>query len=753
MRYIPDLAANVIVQVPEDRNSYINIRNIGASGRGDVRFSGTVSDVQGDVVTISGITDGIGGSLSQYRDTLTPFTDLTVFGYGLTTTPEAAILSVSSHTSVSVDFSSSTATNSNLAPLKYIVFGFDPVTGRLPNFRSVVEVGTKVLNPDLWNTSQYVQLNFSRTSQYALPVIYRIWGSRIDFLGVIGNNKVGYPGAGSVVFRDLGLTEIPSWDTSPTLPWFMSDVFSVSGFDITMIRRITGKRKVTIQPDPFGSQPNYIQCDMGSVNTSFESGGTARFVIDDTQHVQTAINLAATTNVKDVFFPAGEYNVSDVYFLNNNQNDYSGITLRGTGSASVVKRLPCTLGNPSYPGLINFTGQSVSPRVSGLSVRTLAIDGNKTESYSLASPISTELGLRVQYADGVVVDECDVVDCGGGGIGLYNTNGVTFTSNTIRSTGRAYEQSVSPLVIDTSENVVAQGNLMEFATTGPKVISTDYSTINGNIIRSCGDSGLVLETSYQWNAQNNLAYSDNDSIIRSIDTYNNEYSKASIEVRAGVALDPVFMTVTYGGESIGIVKGSVVADIFPLNSSGIKTTPSVGAFRVLETSAQLEAGIFSVTLPGMTSTTFGGKTIPATGSLTNANGYMYEVKATVRIGQGGRGFTPLSIRSTTVGSTPYIAVALRNPSDLLGLQIYSASSTENDRIQISGFSNTGLSSWDQNSSYTVVGIDTDTNSLLLNPIPGLSLSTTPVEFIGSPRLFILRSNYFVADGNLIVHTS
>jgi hypothetical protein len=752
MPYIPDLATRAIVQVPEDKNSYTNILNIGASGKGDIKFSGSISDVQGDIVTISGVTDGAGGGLSQYQETLTPLTDLVVFGYDLATTPEPSVLSVSSQTSVSVNFSSSIATNSNLAPLKYIVFGFDPITGRLPNFRSVIEIGTKVLNPDLWNTSQYVQLNFSRTSQYALPVIFRVWGNRVDFLGIVGNNKVGYPGSGSIVFRDFGLTELPSWDTDPALPWFMSDVFSVSGLDVNLVRRITGKLKVTIQPNLLGSQPNYIQCDMGSINTSFVTGGTARFVIDDTQHIQTAVNLAATTNVKEVFFPAGTYNISDSYFLNSSQNNYSGITLRGTGSASVVKRLPCTLGNPLYPGLINFTGQSVSPRISGLTFRTLSFDGSKTESYSLVSPITTELGVRIQHADNVVIDECGVVECGGGGIGLYNTKGITFTSNTIRSTGRAYEQSVSPLVIDTSENVVAQGNLMEFATTGPRVISTDYSTINGNIIRSCGDSGLTLETSFQWSAQNNLAYSDNDSIIRSIDTYNNEYSKASIEVRAGVALDPVFMTVTYGGESVSIVKNSVVADIFPLNSAGVKTTPSVGAFRVLETSAQLEAGIFSVTLPGTTSTTFGGKTIPATGSLTNANGYMYEVKATVRIGQGSRGFTPLSIRSTTVGSTPYLAIALRNPSDLLGFQIYSESSPENDRIQISGFSNTGLSSWDQNSAYTVVGIDTDTNSLLINPIPGLSVSTTPVDFTGSPRLFILRSNYFVADGNLIVHT-
>jgi hypothetical protein len=211
------------------------------------------------------------------------------------------------------------------------------------------------------------------------------------------------------------------------------------------------------------------------------------------------------------------------------------------------------------------------------------------------------------------------------------------------------------------------------------------------------------------------------------------------------------MTVTLGGESVGIVKNSINADIFALNAAGIKTTPAIGSFRVLETAAQLEAGIFSLTLPGTTTATVNGKTIPATNTLTNVSGYMYEVTLTVLIGNGSRGFSPLSIRSTVIGGNPYIAIALRNPSDLLSFQIYSATSTENDKIRISGFSNSGLNAWDQISAYTVVGIDSDTNSLLLNPISGLSLSSTPVEFLGG-SLFIVRSNYFVADGNLIAHS-
>jgi len=473
-----------------------------------------------------------------------------------------------------------------------------------------------------------------------------------------------------------------------------------------------------------------------------------RFSIDDTQYIRLAIGTAATGSIKEVFLPAGVYNIRDSFFTNSSQTDYSNISLRGVGDGSVIRRLPSTTSDSSNPGLLNFTGLSQDPRVSGIRIRSVALDGNSGNTFSLVSPVESEVALKVRYADNVVISDCTVVNSGGGGIEVQDSTGVSINTNKVIRTGRRYEQEVSPLLVDTSENLVIQGNILEFATSGPKIVSTDYSTINGNIVRGCGDRGFELETSFQWNAQGNLAYSDNDSIIRSIDTYNNEYSRATIEVRKGFSLDPIFMTVTYGGESVGIAKGSIEADIYQLNASGVKTGSAVGSFRVLETLNQLEAGIFSLTLPGgTTNQTVDAKTIIATGNLDNVNGYMYEVKADVLIGR----FRPLSIRPETIGSTNYYAIRLRNSSDILGFQIYSeTNATLNDSVTISGFNNKNLTGLDPNAYYTIVNIDTVSNSILISPIAELTL-TDEVEFVGG-TLSILRPDYFVADGNLYVHS-
>ena len=729
MRYIPERSLDVVFQVPEDLNSYINVLNVGATGLGNIEFTGTITDIQDDVVTVSGIQDGLGGTITDYRQTLIPGVDIELFSYGTSTLPQTPLIGAGSSTVVGVDFSSSTGVNPNLAALTYIVFGYDIQTGILPQSKLTIPIGTKVLNPNFWNIDQYVQLNLSRSVGYAVPIVYRVWGNTVKLLGVIGNNKVGYPGSGSLTFRDLGLTEIPSWQPTVTLPDFMSGLFSVAGTNVTQVGFLRGKARVTIEPEIPGSQSAFVQARGDT--SRFSLGDTVRFYIDDTKYVQEAIGRAVSGRIKEVFFPAGTYNIRDTFFTNSD-----GVGLRGVGDSSTIRRLPSAIANGTNSGLLSLSGP-------GIRIQDMTINGNSTDTFSAVSPIGSELSLSVNNSDGVVISGVSVIDSGGGGISMNGSSNVTFTGNRVVRTGRPYEQSVSPVLFTDCDNIVAQGNIFQYSTTSPKVVSTEFSTVNGNIIRGCGDKGLEILASSQWNAQGNLAYSDNDSIIRSIDTYNNEYSRATIEVRKGFALDPVYMTVTYGGESVSILKNSIEADIYTLNSARVKNT-MIGSFRVIETSAQLDAGIFSLTLPG----TVPSIPIPATGSLNNEFGYMYEVKASVLIGN----IQPLSIRKFLIDTTTYIAIRLRNSSDLLSFQVYSASSPENDQILIRGFSNTDLGGWDQNEGYGVIDIDIDTNSLVLANIPELaSLTSTPVDFLGG-TLSIIRSDYFVADGNLYVHT-
>ena len=777
MRYIPDTGKQFVLQVPEDKNSYINVKNYDARGLSTV-FTGSIFSGLEDELSIGSISDGLGGTLQQYFDILSVGIELQAHIYrGVSGGGgETPIISVSSTTLQGVDFSSSNVNSNLLQPLKYYVFGYDTSTGKMPNAVQIVGQSgqySKVLDPDKWNQDQYVDINFTKISQYVVPIIYRVWGSRVEFLGMVGNAKIGFPGASVLKFRDYGLKEVPSWNNNPDYwtPEFLEGVFSVLGGVPTQLKKIVGREHLKIRPRIEGSQPNYIQCEAvpdGPLANpeDYQFGDEVKFVIDDTQPIRNAINLAAQGNIKEVFFPAGTYNLRNSSFINTTSTNYSNITLRGVGEGSRVKRLQASISGSINPGLFNFTGERDTLRVEGIRFRSVVFDGNKSSTASLIGPVSgsadpsryvAETLVFLKYADSVSFTECRFIDAGGAGVHTESASAIIMTNNIFSRLGRSYEPEIRPIEVYETSNSIIQGNIFEFCTSSPYFFNVDFSTINNNIIRSCGDQGVVLETSYQWNASNNLAYSDTDSLIRSVDQYNNEYSKAAIEIRRGTALEPIYFTVTNGGESIGIKKDTIIADIYGLDSIGRKDTDNkLGSFKVIQTKDQLEAGIFSVTLPGLESTTIDGNEVPATTDFSvldpsnDQYGYMYEISGTVRLGSSGRGYVPVNIRDASIGGNNYLAIQLRNSSELLSFLIFDADNAENDYIVITGFSNTDLGGWDQNLAYRVVGVDANTNSLLINPIPSLSPGTSGIDFLGG-QLYIERSNYQIADGNIIVN--
>ena len=129
---------------------------------------------------------------------------------------------------------------------------------------------------------------------------------------------------------------------------------------------------------------------------------------------------------------------------------------------------------------------------------------------------------------------------------------------------------------------------------------------------------------------------------------------------------------------------------------------------------------------------------------------MYEISATAFLGGGGRGFVPVSVAETTIGSTEYLSIKLRNTSDMLSFIAIEEGFSGNDFITITDFTNTdgGINTLKDN-AYQISSIDTNTNSVLILPVTGVTPGSG-VDFSGG-SLFIRRENYQVADGNIIVH--
>lgn len=775
MRYIPDTGKQFILQVPEDKNSYLNVKNFNARGVGDV-FSGRLQTISetGLEFSVTGAESEELFNFAKYRDILTPGIDLYAFVYrpvSITTPPASGLITINSVGTVAqgIDYSGQNISGSGtfLAPLTYYIFAYNVITGEL--LSGVTKLGgspsqyTKVLDPTKWNKDQYFKISIGRPSKNILPIIYRKWGSTLDFLGVIGNDKIGYNNS-NAEFIDYGDSEIPSWnrDESFITPSFLEGVFTTLNSEPLVANRIIGKEVLKIDPSPVGtysenlSTSNRVDAPLTN-NGKYQQQDTIKFIIDDSAPISQAINLAADGGIKEIFFPGGVYNISNLSFITNNNKDYSNISFRGVGEASVIKRLPSINNSPILPGLLHFSTDGIN-NVNGIRFMAITFDGNRSSNFSLnasqesavdPTKYTAENLLFIKNSNNSSISECVFLDSGSAAVHIEDAFGFIVSNSVFNRIGRSYETAASPLEAYDAEGLIVQANIFRFCTDGPFFSSTNYSTINNNIVRSCGDNGIVLDSSSeQWNAITNIAYSDTDSLIRSVDQYNNEYSAVSIEVKRGFALSPMYFTVTDGGESVSIQQDSIVAKIFELNSNYEKAA-QVGYFQVIQTLDQLNAGIFSVSLPGVTNISAPIGTILATSGLSlpdplnNKFGYYYEISADVLLGGSGRGFTPLSLSPKSVNGINYTAVKLKNSSDLLSFNSFGASSTENDEIIFLDLpSGSGLQ---ENFRYTVSSIDASTNSLLIPVNSSQSLT------LSGGRVYVIRKNYHIASGNLLVH--
>ena len=103
-----------------------------------------------------------------------------------------------------------------------------------------------------FDEENYVQITFNRSSASWVPVIYRRYNGRVDFLGVIGNNALQT--STQVTFYDRGTTQIPSWDEAAInangnafLPEFLTSQLSLGGVNGGPIgKAVIGKKNLKI---------------------------------------------------------------------------------------------------------------------------------------------------------------------------------------------------------------------------------------------------------------------------------------------------------------------------------------------------------------------------------------------------------------------------------------------------------------------------------------------------------------------------
>jgi hypothetical protein len=773
MRYIGRTNQQTLVQVDPSANSYVNVKSFGAAGL-DQYFEGRVRGTTGNgsIISIGDIPN-----YSTYeRDYFKLGQELYAFFYLDSSTPPVnefdgfiSNLGIEAIGQI-VEASASTART-----LQYYVYAFNPRIGKLSPYRKTFSIPNVYKDPQTqFDDSNYIKLTFTRQTSDWVPIIFRQWGTGgIRFLGVPSNNILG-PST-SATFNDRGPAENPTWDEQRLLanqffPALFNGIISFSG-GATTSKTIIVKRRLKIVAR---SLTGVLECvDAESGSGSFFAVDSAsirvRFKFDDTNAFQEALNFAATSQLKDVFVPAGTYSVRNLRLYSSTlpASGYSGIVIRGSGEGSVIKKMGTAVNSLDEYGTVGLLGSGISNRIEGITISGLSFDGNKTETFPLNIPENDVYGvgdkyndsLAMEYADSIRVTNCSFYNGAGSALYALDSDKIHLTNNRIFELSKPYELNISPIKIRESSRVVAQGNLFENCSGPVDFTGIDASVINNNIINNCGETGIQLNASETWNAQGNLTFNESGSIIRTVDLYQNDYSRVSLDVKRGVAMTPIYFTVTDGGFPVNVAPGSIEARVFPLNSSyNYNTAATATFFQVLESRPQLQAGIFAVTAPISSITGVGGsnqaRAIRGTNSYdlldpgNNQFGYGYKITATVSVGR-------YPINRIAYNSPTSVKIFLRNSTDLLSLLFFAAGNASNDSITTSGVGapNTTLSAWPDGQTLAINSVDTSNAAIVISTPSSVAaqfINTTSSFPTPSGNLSLVKNNYFIADGNIYV---
>lgn len=777
MRYIGRTQTSTLVQVDADRNSYVNVKSFGAAGL-DTYFEGRVRGLSGNgsVISVGDIP-----SYSQYeKDYFQVGQELYAFFYLDTSTPPVGeydniLTNIGAPQGVGSVVQAGTTTSRTL---RYYVYAFNVVTGKFSPYVKTLTLPDVYRDPQTqFDEENYVRFSVSRATAEWVPVIYRQWGTgQIRFLGVPSNNIFG--GNTSITFNDRGSSQIPSWDEARINggtfdPELFEGIISVSPGAISA-KTIIVKRRLKIVNR---SVSGVLECSDASSPTGVFTGLDStsirvKFKFDDTKPFQDAINFAATSSIKDVFVPAGTYPIRNLELYSSvvPASQYSGIVIRGSGDSSVLKRMPTHINAYGRFGFIGLLGSGVTNRIEGVTIRDLAFDGNKTETFPINLPENDTYGvgdkyhdtLALEYADGIRVANCSFYNGAGAALYSLDSDKINFTSNRVFELSKPYELNISPLKVRESSRIIAQGNLFQNCSGAVNFTGIDVSLVNNNIIDNCGETGLQLNASDTWNAQGNLTFNESGSIIRTVDLYQNEYSRVSLDVKRGVPMTPMYFTVTDGGFPVAISPGSITARVYPLNSSYQYNTSATATYlQVVENRPQLEAGIFGITAPVTSITGAGnsnqGRAIRGTssydllrpdGSGTANYGYGYRIAATVTLGK-------YAIDRIAYASATTVKVFFRNTSDILSLLFFASGNPSNDAIKTTGIGVTGaeLANWEDKRTLTVTDVDTSNSAIVIatpSVVANKFTSITDVYSTPTGYLGLVKNNYFIADGNIYV---
>ena len=218
-------------------------------------------------------------------------------------------------------------------------------------------------------------------------------------------------------------------------------------------------------------------------------GAVGDGVTDDTANIQDAVDAMNAANGGAIYFPAGEYLITDYITL------YSDVTLFGEGKASKIH-----LVNSGRSDAFRATGTQPSP-VNRITMRDFMLYGDTSFLAGVPSVVNGG-GVNFLYTDDCTFENLWVSGFSDGGIAILNGSYNTIASCRVRFTAQGISFNAND--IDVTGNVAVGNTISDTGTynglhleggfgVSPATGEVRYTTLTGNTVINSYEAGINIE--------------------------------------------------------------------------------------------------------------------------------------------------------------------------------------------------------------------------------------------------------------------
>ena len=410
---------------------------------------------------------------------------------------------------------------------RYWIAEYDYRTGKVGAAAQITPTtGVDTVPIESFNDIDHLSLTFSRSSTSNGVLVYRqetvgAGTANINdakLVAILGDKELS--NSTSILWKDYGVYEQPTWSTKGTKNEFDSDQIHFPntastqkrrGWDIDEIISI-GVNSITVN-------------NAYSLNGTYSATDQVKVVHDNTYALSQAIDDTVTAGGSYLNLPSGTFLATKVVIP-------TSFTLNGNGKNTILKQQYFALdstdgGGNNLPFDGNFIGADVA-NPTDVTIRDMTIDGNSSNNITFETEENSFL-VNMRGIRSSLFKSMEIRNSPADGLNIEDSSRISIENCSFVDGSLTDREAYQPLLAQNAQVLRINDSLFENYPGPVDLSATSVVSTGGNIIRNCG-AGLRVYASGKITTTNNIILGPSDEYIPSPDIYDSDFNSINVTI-------------------------------------------------------------------------------------------------------------------------------------------------------------------------------------------------------------------------------